>query len=96
MTMRRPTRAFALSAAALLGKRPQADGYVFLEPQLQPWTNQGPERASSRDAYEASGLPRSAKTWGPFRGPMLCSIPGDLRYQSPRRVTSRLSFFHTA
>jgi integrase len=53
--------------AAALGKRRQAEGYVFLDPRGRPWTNQGPERAFLRDTYEAAGLRRPGQMWHVLR-----------------------------
>jgi integrase len=53
--------------AAELGKRRQAEGFVFLDPKGRPWANQGPERAFLRDAYEAAGLRRPGQMWHVLR-----------------------------
>lgn len=50
-----------------LGKHRQAEGYVFLGPDGQPWTNSGPEREFLAAAYTAAGLRRPGKMWHTLR-----------------------------
>jgi integrase len=53
--------------AASLGKRRQAEGYVFLDPKGRPWSNEGPARAFLGAAYEAAELRRPGQMWHALR-----------------------------
>jgi integrase len=53
--------------AAALGRRREAEGYVFLNPHGRPWANEGPARAFLDAAYEAAGLRRSGQMWHVLR-----------------------------
>lgn len=50
-----------------LGRRRQAEGYVFLDEQGRPWTNEGPARAFLADAYGSAGLRRPGQMWHVLR-----------------------------
>jgi integrase len=53
--------------AVELGRRRQAEGYVFLNPQGRPWTNEGPARVSLSAAYEEAGIRRPGQMWHVLR-----------------------------
>jgi integrase len=53
--------------AAILGPRRRAEGFVFLDPDGQPWTNAGPGRAFLTAAYDAAGLRRPGQQWHVLR-----------------------------
>ncbi|HKP89800.1 MAG TPA: tyrosine-type recombinase/integrase [Thermoleophilaceae bacterium] len=53
--------------ARALGKHRQAEGYVFTDANGEPWTDQGPERAFLRAAYDAAGLRQPGRMWHALR-----------------------------
>ena len=53
--------------AVALGRRRQAEGYVFPDPQGRPWTNEGPARVFLSAAYEEAGLRRPGQMWHVLR-----------------------------
>jgi integrase len=55
--------------ATLLGRRRQAEGLVFTEPDSggQPWGETRPARAFLSDAYEAAGIRRPGVLWHALR-----------------------------
>jgi integrase len=54
--------------AELLGRRRQATGYVFLDPERgSPWRESRPADLFLRPAYEASGLRRHGQMWHTLR-----------------------------
>jgi predicted RNase H-like HicB family nuclease len=53
--------------AQLLGRRRQAEGYVFLDPHGMPWTREGPARTFLEEAYVTAGLRRPQQMWHALR-----------------------------
>jgi integrase len=53
--------------ATELGPLRRAEGYVFLDPDGKPWTNDGPAREFLVAAYEAAGLRRPGQLWHVLR-----------------------------
>ncbi|MGI9183639.1 MAG: tyrosine-type recombinase/integrase [Solirubrobacteraceae bacterium] len=53
--------------AIALGRRRQAGGYVFLDLEGQPWTNEGPARVFLDEAHRAAGLRRPGQMWHVLR-----------------------------
>jgi integrase len=53
--------------ASELGRRRQAEGYVFLDPKGRPWSNEGPARAFLDATYRAAGLRRHGQMWHVLR-----------------------------
>jgi integrase len=53
--------------AEALGKRRQAEGYIFRDPQGRPWSNEGPARVFLDAAYRRAGLRREGQMWHVLR-----------------------------
>ncbi len=52
---------------AALSKRRQAEGYVFLDPEGNPWADADPDRVFLRDAYSRARLSRPGVLWHGLR-----------------------------